>query len=595
MLKSRRVMALALFSMTLGWMSWADVEAAPAPYARLFAINGQIAQYLARHTKMSALVAEELPSVNAPGPLYVTANVEATRSHYAIQYWAMTKAKAINQRASTALASRDTHLLTISGTQYQSHAAAQAALPHVPSVAGRLVPLIPGFQATYYASSQRLSWHEGEWTVEVAQGSREADLREGRQIIQALDRFALPPFPGVLTAAPAKAAASSTSIGDVYGLSFADGDAVYQINPFYNHAPNASYGLKAPDGLKSPIDLVEAASRLVPTRSFYNPTVAQVTMTANPGTVHAGQFSMISGQLLSQYGQGVGLSPFSITGLPQTPSYINGRVNQAGRFSLRVFFPKSGTYIISAGDGEAAARVVVHVLSPLMPHPPSVVAKAMGAIAGKTLLPLEGPSVVPEPHGGYLTARAQALPSTYVVFLIDTTRPLAVNSPLINRFLSPHANVAQFSAARLKATQPRPGSPNYLQYLARYNPLFVRSTHAAVGQVDLGLGINAAIYHTTSGRTKTLLDWNEGDWTVQVQGGTLPHDERLATPLVAYLHRYFLPPYPGIVAVQVLGEDRARTEIDWMDQHVLSTVVNQRASAQNPVQAAQMAAHWGPE
>jgi hypothetical protein len=66
-----------------------------------------------------------------------------------------------------------------------------------------------------------------------------------------------------------------------------------------------------------------------------------------------------------------------------------------------------------------------------------VVGAALRAVAGRTRLGLAGPLELPGRTSGYLTARAGALPAIYVVFVVDTTRPLGVNSPLINRYLSP--------------------------------------------------------------------------------------------------------------------------------------------------------------
>ena len=588
----------ALLASTLGI---SEVHAAMASASRIMAINGQVARFLNRHTKMSALVAEELPTVKTTVPLYVTANVDATSTSYSVQYWAMTQPEPINRRASTAFASQDTHLLTISGTEYPGRATLDNVILHLApwyrSLAGKSlsIPLISGFDAHFFPQTRLLSWDEGDWTVEVEQGSKALDLAEGRQIIRALDRWALPPFPGVLIAAPAEASVSDTSIGDVYALAFADGSAVYQISPFYNHAPNASDSLRNVYGMDSPGDLVEAANSLVPTTSFYNPTVSRVTMKIDPSTVHAGQYAMISGQLLSQYGDGVPFSHFSMTGLPQSPSYINGTVNQNGRFSMRIFFPKPGTYIIGAGDGLAGQQLTVHVLKAISPAPRmSVIREALDAIAGKNTLPLDGPSTLPSRNAGYLTATAQALPSTDVVFVIDTTRPLGINSPLINSYLSPNPMVAQFSEARLQTTQPSSGSARYFQELARYNPLYVPAPTTAVEhQVTLGQGIAATVSQTPS---KTLLDWREGDWTLEVEGGNLTREQEVAKPLVAYLHRAFLPPYPGIVAVQLVGSSTsALTHIDWVRGNVLSAVLDPTASTENPTLTAEMATHWGPE
>lgn len=587
-------MALGLGAVLAASLAPVGVSAATPPAERLAAVNGQVAQFLSTHTKMSALIAENLPTVQTMVPLYVTANVEATASSYSVQYWDVTRPEPVNRHASARLASANTHLLTISGTAYASprlatDAVAQHLAPFYRTLSGERtsVPLIPGFDASYYPQTKLLTWQEGDWTIEVRQGSKTADMVEGQHIITALDRWALPPFPGIMTAS------QGSPSSEVYALAFADGSAVYQINPFYNHAPHARYGLKAPQGMQSPADLVEAANSLVPTTSFYNPTVAQITIKVSPPTVHAGQYAMISGQLLNQYGKGAAYSPFSMTGLPQNPSYINGTANRDGRFSMRIFFPHAGTYVIGAGDGLVGTDVTVHVLPALWSSfAPAVVRDALKAIAGKTTLPLNGPFELPPRASGYLTARAEALLSLYTVFVINTTRPLGINSPMINDYLTAKPMVAQFSEMRLRAKQPRPGAPNYLQYLAKYNPRFVsQPSTAASGTLNLGLGIDASVYPVAS-TAKALLVWQEGDWTVEIQGGSAARERIAALPVVAYLHKYFLPPYPGIVAVQLTGQNTAWTQVDWMHGHVMSTVSDPTPSPNNAVDTVEMATHW---
>lgn len=563
---------------------------------RVATVNLEVASFLASHTKMSPLVAENLPRVNAPVPLYLTARVTASAGRYSIQYWDTTVPVAVNHIASTAPHGWDMKLFTLSGQAYRTHALAVNALPdHLGLLyrpltgSSRPVELIPGFDARYYSARQVLSWQEGDWTVEVAQGSLGQDLSEGRRVVYALDRWALPPFPGILTASPAVASGSDTPVGDVYGLDFADGTAVYAISPFYNHRPDASRALVAPRGFYSPLDLVRIANSLVPTANFYHPGVSQIWATATPDTPYAGTDAVISGQLLNQYGQGVANSPFSVTGLPDPPHYVNGVTNAAGRFSVTALFPRAGTYIISAGDRLVGTQITVTVKRSPSTLPP-VVAQALAAVAPDTTVPLGGPTILPEAVHGYVTAIAQALPSTYVVFVLNTTKPLGVNNPAISRHLAPHPNLAQFSTARLAGVQPPPGSPHYLQYLAQYNSLFVADSGGTPQTVDLTPGVRATFY---DGPKTRALNWSEGDWTIQVEGANLSQEIQAAQPLITYFNHYLLPPYPGIVAVQLLRGGAANvTKIDWMDGHLLSTVYDQTASPLNAMDTVAMATHW---
>lgn len=546
---------------------------------------------------MSPLVAQTLPSVNTSVPLYLTAHVSASQSHYAIQYWETSVPLAINQAFSTAAGSPNTEVLSLSGQAYRTHGLAVDALPaslgawyRVPTGPSRQVELISGFDASYYPNNQVLTWHEGDWTIDVSQGSLANDLSEGHEIVRVLDQWALPPFPGILTAAPAQSVPSSPAPrGDVYNLAFADGQAVYQISPFYNDGVRAVDALKAPDGLFSPLDLVRAANSLVPTTSFYNPGVSQIRASATPATIYAGMDALISGQLLNQYGQAVAHSAFSLTGLPLAPHYLNGVTSSMGKFSVPVLFPRAGIYIIGAGHGLVGQDLTIDV-KPAPVTLPSIVQNALSTIASRTTVPVSGPTLLPTPTRGYVTAVAQAVPSTYVVFLINTKKPLSVNSPLINSNLEPHPNMAQFSTARLTAVQPPPGSPHYLQYLARYNSLFATHLGRASRTVDLSSTVQASWY--SSSKTQAL-EWNEGDWTIQVQGSSLAQAIHTASPLVTYFNHYLLPPYPGIVTVRLDGRSpNATTQIDWMNGHLLSIISDSSASALNPFNAVAMATHW---
>ena len=223
-----------------------------------------------------------------------------------------------------------------------------------------------------------------------------------------------------------------------------------------------------------------------------------------------------------------------------------------------------------------------------------VVGQALNAVAGRTTLGLAGPLQVPARQYGYLTARSQAVPSTYVVFVIDTTEPVGVNSPRINHELTKAPDVANFSAMRLRQAQPAMGAPNYLTALAQHNPEYVDWPAAAVasGYPNLGLGIHGVVYKYHG---RTVLDWPEGDWTVQISGGSLRREERAAHPVVGYLHRYFLPPHPGIFAVHLMrttGSLTTITWVDWMNGHVLNYVTDPTPATDNAVATGAMAVFW---
>jgi|GEM_PF-5574110 len=580
------------------WFGATPATAAVIPEQRIALINGQLAGYLQSRTRVPILLPQHLPpSLNAM-PLNLTAQAAASKNNYSVQYWMITHPQGINGAPTSLTAnSADTQVFAIRGTRFPTRNAAVSALSkadspcyQVPAGTKAMHPLIPGFNAAYYPAVHALVWNEGDWTIEIHQGSLASDLSEGRLVDAVLSTYTLPPFPGILVTAPAPHGPSASNYGEAYALAFADGSSVYSVNPFY--VQPWKYASPSPVAMDSPGDLVATANSLVPLSAFYTSSVARITLQTNPRTVRAGGYSVISGQLLKSDGHGDPYSPFSLSGLPQTPDFIDGTTNQNGQFFMQFFFPRAGTYTIQANDGQVSNEVRVQVLPSVSSSPGSSVIKlALQAISGHTSLSLNGPLNLTFRRTGYLTARTQATPKSYAVSVIATRRPLAINSPLIPRYLSTDPMIAQFGSMRLTAVQPAPGSPNYLSILAAHNPQVEKiPATSATAYPNLGLGIRGAVYqHGTS----AFLDWGEGDWTAEISGGTLAQEEQVSSPVIAYLHRYLLPPYPGIVAVHLVkGTDQALTEIDWMDGHVLSYIIDPTASSQTPVAAASMAVSW---
>ncbi|MHB1627945.1 MAG: hypothetical protein ACYCVB_06165 [Bacilli bacterium] len=73
---------------------------------------------------------------------------------------------------------------------------------------------------------------------------------------------ALPPFSGILVAAPAPHGPSVTNYGEAYALAFADGSSVYSVNPFY--VQPSKYASPSPAAMDSPDNLAATANSLVP-------------------------------------------------------------------------------------------------------------------------------------------------------------------------------------------------------------------------------------------------------------------------------------------------------------------------------------------
>ncbi len=575
----------------------APAAAAAIPGSRIALVNDQLAGYLQSRTKVPILLPQYLPPSLSGTATHLTAQATANAGQYSVQYWMTVHPQGINGSPASLTANpADTQVFSLQGRRFASprvavSALAQAVSPWYRAPAGSRVmePLIPGFDAAYYPAVHTLVWREGDWTIEIHQGSLASDLSEGRLVDASLATYALPPFPGILVTAPAPHSPSAAYYGEAYALAFADGASVYRVNPFY--VQPAASASPSPAALDSPDNLAAAANSLVPLAAFYTSTAAGLTLRADPQTIRVGGHAMISGQVQKANGHGDPYSSFSMYGLPQTQSFLDGTTNQNGQFSLRFVFPHVGTYTVEASTGNINRTVRIRVLPVAPSFGSAVVASALQDIAGHAHLPLAGPSVLPVRSTGYLAARAFVQPSDYAVTVLQTTRPLAVNSPQIAHYTAPNAVVAQFGGIRLPIAQPAPGAPDYLSLLAAHNPVMARfPASTATAYPDLGLGIHGAVYrHGQS----TVLDWEEGDWTVTISGGALAQEKQAAIPIVAYLHRNFLPPYPGIFAVQLTGgANQARTEIDWMNGHVLSYVNNPTPAANNPVAAASMAVSW---
>lgn len=255
------------------------------------------------------------------------------------------------------------------------------------------------------------------------------------------------------------------------------------------------------------------------------------------------------------------------------------------RQSIAVLGGALATGILTTGVAFAAAAPAI----PTAFNP--TIVQALQAMAGKTRLALNAPTLLPGRSSGYLTATTAAVPNAYQVTVWDTRIPLHVNNPATLSQRVPGNPVARFGAVRLAHPLPSQGAPNYLTGLERHNPVWVEgAAHAASGTVNLGDGIQAVRYPVAG---QTQLDWAEGDWTIQVTGPSSAWVEQAAVPVVRFLHTYYLPPYPGLYAVRLDGRGpTAITSIDWMRGSVLSYVTNDHASATNPVATGGMAVSW---
>ncbi|MDA8192477.1 MAG: hypothetical protein M0Z53_00570 [Thermaerobacter sp.] len=210
---------------------------------------------------------------------------------------------------------------------------------------------------------------------------------------------------------------------------------------------------------------------------------------------------------------------------------------------------------------------------------PRVVREAMAAVASQTRVPLEAPAWTGL-SGLSATTRGQA--TAYSVSLFKCSVPLPVNNPQVGtgQWCGAMANVyGQFGGETI-GTQTAPAVLQSLTGAFAVSSLPSGVTHQSV---SLGNGITGEQYAGQAGAQ--FVQWQEGDWTLQVQGGSNP--QAVAQQVVALLTQYRLPPRPGML-VAVVAPDGIHTVVAW--EAASGQVVYSTGGYHNPASAIAMAA-----
>lgn len=258
--------------------------------------------------------------------------------------------------------------------------------------------------------------------------------------------------------------------------------------------------------------------------------------------------------------------------------------------------------LAAAAGAPGLAQAAQNPIRAVPPIYPPVVAQALGAITGRVGgLPLGAPTTLPPepPSHTYLTARTAVSGRGWRVQVLKADQAYAVNNPAILT-ASAHAKpVVAFGIERLAAPLSALGSAARAIALwragLRARGLASRRAQpplpsgGALARVALGSGIVGSLY-AAGGGTDTLV-WHEGDWTLAVVDTTSATAQALARPIVAYLHRAFLPPDPGLIVVAI-GVHGVYTRIDWRVGPLLYYVDNDLRAGDNPVSACAMAVTW---
>lgn len=184
----------------------------------------------------------------------------------------------------------------------------------------------------------------------------------------------------------------------------------------------------------------------------------------------------------------------------------------------------------------------------------------MGYVKTRTTVGLHAPETIPTPETSeYLAAVATASTNAYHVHLQLTESPMGLNN--LNSENGANAGLAHdfggFGATRY-------ASPS--QALASLeHGLSVAPDGESPNSVNLPTGLLAKSW------SDGTIQWQEGDWTLQVTDGTTESDLEEAGRMVAYLHTHFLPPTRGIITVANAG-DGPHAVIGWQEGSVLYRV-----------------------
>lgn len=231
----------------------------------------------------------------------------------------------------------------------------------------------------------------------------------------------------------------------------------------------------------------------------------------------------------------------------------------------------------------------------------------MEDIQSHTSLPLQAPRLVPamayNTTGGQLTAQTHVGLDFWTVHLRDTTVAEPVNAGAISQQLAATPDVGSFGIQQLASNAVGTNSLDETT-LRQFNPLWTARqgimNATAKEQIVVGAapsGLAATAYGFSRSFNNAKLTWQEGDWTVEIVGGSPRYEQDMAYGLVNYLHTNYLPPYPGLIMIQLIhvGPSMATTAVthmDWIDGRYLMHVDTRVPSAANPVVAATMAVSW---
>ena len=289
--------------------------------------------------------------------------------------------------------------------------------------------------------------------------------------------------------------------------------------------------------------------------------------------------------------------------ITQSPSKSNS-YTVSGQVSTTPSTAPSSTSSTSSPSVQTSSATSSSQAASTSPWNP-VVASAMNGLVASSDLPLAAPTVIPPPPGpgyGYLTALAIQNATSWTVRLIDTSIPLNVNSTNIQQHLIPGApylgsfGIDLLSQSELVSTAPERASVlrtnNALWSASQASAKATASQKVTVGSVGDALVATAYTYNGSYNNAKLV--WTEGNWTIEIVNASPRNEQAMALSVVNYLHTHYLPPYPGLIMIDMINNASAVTRIDWINGDQLILMDDRQATPNNPANTCSMAVHWTP-
>ena len=282
-------------------------------------------------------------------------------------------------------------------------------------------------------------------------------------------------------------------------------------------------------------------------------------------------------------------------GLP-TLSDLSFPTAETGWMAVPRSYDSRGTILVTHDGGQRWKAVW-----PPQAFPPVVAQSLQDILATGTELPVGGPTFLPPepPSRLYLTGQTAVSPASWTVHVLTATAPYAVNNPALVSTKAHTQTVASFGVGKLTQKVPTVGSAALPTYLWQASLTASGLGKDALGPLlpvgaisrpaDLGLGIRGALLTTGSGVHSLV--WHEGDWTLVVRNVSNQTALSIGRRVVTYLHKAYMPPYPGLVAIG-MGVHGIYTRIDWVDGGYLYRIDDDLGWGVNPVAACEMAVRW---